>query len=480
VGRSPQVLAASLALFRKALGEAAAPFLIDVYATEGNIAALLNAGVESELQQQQQTALLFRETSLVTCIVSELMQQTSKTYVYKLLKPALKVYLKKAIASYEIDPNRVDDKAKFDCANNSRHLVGASKHFLDVILQSHAKTPDPLRELLRIVARHVDERAPGQGRVVASVLFFLRLMCPAIVAPQQYGIVKKDVEMSPELRRGLVLVGKVLQTICNPDGGNIGSDAIQNFIDQSKAPVLQFIDRLLEPSGTSHLSMKPPSAANSAVQLAFLYRQERVALQQLVERGVVSLPVMEEILACVENLIGPGSSRKSTSSSGSQLRSSGDMSPASSLQLRRPSLGSNNSPSTTPREGGSGSSPRAATSSISPRAPEGVSPRSSPLAASPLTAVGSPLAAFSSSPLASSCMLISQGSTTTTTPSTSTLAATTSSPNPPSNAQEEDDESESDSSGEAAELDAYGGEADLRRRSIPSTRATANEPAHVM
>jgi hypothetical protein len=38
----------------------------------------------------------------VTCIVSEFMQQTSKTYVYKLLKPALKVYLKKAISSYEV------------------------------------------------------------------------------------------------------------------------------------------------------------------------------------------------------------------------------------------------------------------------------------------------------------------------------------------------------------------------------------------
>jgi hypothetical protein len=182
----------------------------------------------------------------------------------------------------------------------------------------------------------------------------------------------------------------------------------------------------------------------------------------------------------VENLIGPISSRKSTPSNGSalQLRSSGDMSPTSSAQLRRPSLGSNNSPCTTPRDGGS--SPRAAPTSISPRAPESTSPRHSPLAASPLTAVSSPLAAFSSSPLASSCMLPSQGSTTTT-PSTSTVAAT-SSPNPPSNAQEDDDdsESESDSSGEAAMLDLDGGEADRRRRSIPSTRATANEPAHVM
>jgi hypothetical protein len=52
VGRSPQVLAASLALFRKALGEAAAPFLIDVYASEGNIPALLNAVVENEVQQR--------------------------------------------------------------------------------------------------------------------------------------------------------------------------------------------------------------------------------------------------------------------------------------------------------------------------------------------------------------------------------------------------------------------------------------------
>jgi hypothetical protein len=84
-----------------------------------------------------------------------------------------------------------------------------------------------------------------------------------------------------------VLVGKVLQNICNPDGGNIGSDAVQTFIDQSKLPVLQFMDRLLEPSvGASQLSVKAPNAASSAVQLAFLYRQERAAMQQLVEVNV--------------------------------------------------------------------------------------------------------------------------------------------------------------------------------------------------
>lgn len=75
--------------------------------------------------------------------------------------------------------------------------------------------PLPLREFIRRLFAASEHRFPGSGYRSIGALYFLRFVCPMIVSPKAYQLVKENKELTPAACRGLILVAKVIQSVAN-------------------------------------------------------------------------------------------------------------------------------------------------------------------------------------------------------------------------------------------------------------------------
>jgi hypothetical protein len=75
------------------------------------------------------------------------------------------------------------------------------------------KFPHAVKIIFHTAQQAVSERFPEMGYQFVGGFYFLRFICPALVAPAAYGLVKSD--LAPENQRTLVLISKVLQNLSN-------------------------------------------------------------------------------------------------------------------------------------------------------------------------------------------------------------------------------------------------------------------------
>lgn len=97
-----------------------------------------------------------------------------------------------------------------DVAKNLQNLIGLAKLFINAIARSSSKLPlyvfffnfnfrkkfkrltcnyRQLHEICNFMYKIVGERYPGSERIAVGGFMFLRFLCPAIVAPEAYGLV---------------------------------------------------------------------------------------------------------------------------------------------------------------------------------------------------------------------------------------------------------------------------------------------------
>jgi hypothetical protein len=73
--------------------------------------------------------------------------------------------------------------------------------------------PHAVKNIFHAAQQAVSERFPEMGHQFVGGFYFLRFICPALVAPAAYGLVKSD--LAPENQRTLILISKVLQNLSN-------------------------------------------------------------------------------------------------------------------------------------------------------------------------------------------------------------------------------------------------------------------------
>lgn len=71
------------------------------------------------------------------------------------------------------------------------------------------------REVCHCILNSVLKRFPEAMHTALGAFVFLRFFCPAIVAPESEGLVKNSVSVSREMRRGHLIVTKVIQNLAN-------------------------------------------------------------------------------------------------------------------------------------------------------------------------------------------------------------------------------------------------------------------------
>jgi hypothetical protein len=103
------------------------------------------------------------------------------------------------------------------------------------------------RRLLELIRRReVDKKFPGYGTASIGGVLFLRFICPVLVTPDYFGLCSAEstpppppvfflcpplgqrslhaAELTPELRRGLLLISKTIQKVANEDSTQTKED----------------------------------------------------------------------------------------------------------------------------------------------------------------------------------------------------------------------------------------------------------------
>jgi neurofibromin 1 len=112
----------------------------------------------------------------------------------------------------ELDPSRGVQSPE-DIQKNALQLRVVTKVFIDDIRFSAANIPASFKKICSIISEAVLERFPEAKYTAVGAFIFLRFFCPAIVAPEVEGLV--NTPPSKEMRRGLLLIAKVVQNLAN-------------------------------------------------------------------------------------------------------------------------------------------------------------------------------------------------------------------------------------------------------------------------
>ena len=103
-----------------------------------------------------------------------------------------------------------------DIEENRQNLIALTQEVFNAIVGSADKFPSQLRSMCHCLYQVLSKRFPQfpQNNIGAvGTVIFLRFINPAIVSPQEMGIVTKQVPTS--VKRGLMLMSKILQNIAN-------------------------------------------------------------------------------------------------------------------------------------------------------------------------------------------------------------------------------------------------------------------------
>ncbi|XP_023313062.1 neurofibromin isoform X2 [Anoplophora glabripennis] len=167
---------------------------------------------EVEVSDCMQT--LFRGNSLGSKIMAFCFKIYGASYLQTLLEPLIRPLLDDPCCSFEVDPARLEPNE--DIEENRQNLIALTQKVFDAIVSSADKFPPQLRSMCHCLYQVLSKRFPQfpQNNIGAvGTVIFLRFINPAIVSPQEMGIVCKQVPTS--IKRGLMLMSKILQNIAN-------------------------------------------------------------------------------------------------------------------------------------------------------------------------------------------------------------------------------------------------------------------------
>lgn len=165
---------------------------------------------------------LLREESLGSSLLRNYwFNFEGKPYLKSVVTPLVKEVISMTKSKpLEIDPNKVPPE---QASKNLNKLLAVTKSFLQEFCHSQKLFPSSfgliLHEFYVLLTETEGKKSYlGLGYSEDALRLFgafllLRFICPAIVSPKRYGLVKNDITMHTQ--RALVLISKVLQAIAS-------------------------------------------------------------------------------------------------------------------------------------------------------------------------------------------------------------------------------------------------------------------------
>ncbi|KAL6412878.1 neurofibromin 1, partial [Ilyonectria robusta] len=186
--------------------------LLTVFEQRGLIFELLEALIKQEIEDTENEAELLRRSCVATKTLSVYAKWKGSSYLRATLQKVLeRLMLTSKDLDLELDPARVASTEELQ--KNALQLRIVAKVFIDDICASSSSMPPAFRKICNIISNAVVARFPDAKYTAVGAFIFLRFFCPAIVAPEVEGLV--STAPSKEMRRGLLLIAKVIQNLAN-------------------------------------------------------------------------------------------------------------------------------------------------------------------------------------------------------------------------------------------------------------------------
>ena len=225
---------------------ALASALVDVYDRHGRLMELFELLVSTEVAGTTSARTLFRNNSLASKAMSCIARYPeSHDFLNRTLGGVVREISAGGHGSLEIDPAVA--AAGTDVAANTTKLLGLAQRVLDCILASADACPAALRQLCVMLKTYCAQKFPNSALTSVGGLINLRFFCPAIVTPENYGLVGDG--PSVEARRTLVLMSKMVQNLSNHVAFREGFMSVLNtFLTTNQQRMDAFLDAVSTPA----------------------------------------------------------------------------------------------------------------------------------------------------------------------------------------------------------------------------------------
>ncbi|KUJ23034.1 uncharacterized protein LY89DRAFT_635153 [Mollisia scopiformis] len=290
--------------------------LLNIFDSRGLGFVLLEALIEHEVEETENEAELLRRNCVATKMLSVYAKWKGAAYLKATLQKVLeRLVLTSKDLDLELDPARTTSAEELQ--KNALQLRVVTKVFIDDICNSAVHIPVSFRKICSIISATVMRRFPEAKFTAVGAFIFLRFFCPAIVAPDAEGLITSA--PSKEMRRGLLLIAKVVQNLAN----NVLFGAkepymfpLNDFLTQNIYRVTTFLREISVSPNMIEPNVESESFDfGSCVALhRFLYdhwdhvrqkivlRERRGATRSLVEISKGQIPILESLRKLITNL----------------------------------------------------------------------------------------------------------------------------------------------------------------------------------
>ncbi|KAL0940809.1 GTPase-activator protein for Ras-like GTPase [Colletotrichum truncatum] len=186
--------------------------LLNIFEHRGLSFDLLETLIKQEIEETDNESELLRRTCVATKMLSVYAKWKGQPYLKATLQKVVeRLMLTSKDLDLELDPARVSSTDELQ--KNALQLRIVAKVFIDDICASSSSMPTSFRKICNIISAAVLPRFQEAKYTAVGAFVFLRFFCPAIVAPEVEGLV--TTAPSKEMRRGLLLIAKVIQNLAN-------------------------------------------------------------------------------------------------------------------------------------------------------------------------------------------------------------------------------------------------------------------------
>ncbi|CAJ2503298.1 Uu.00g106920.m01.CDS01 [Anthostomella pinea] len=235
--------------------------------------------------------LLFRGNTLLTQSLEFHMRRLGKEYLEEILTEKI-FEINEINPDCEVDPSRIEKPD--DLQQHWSQLVQLTTELWECIAASATRLPAELRQILKYVRAVAEDRYGDFLRTVnytsVSGFLFLRFICPAILNPKLFGLLRDNPR--PRAQRTLTLIAKGLQALANLSsfGKKEGwMEPMNKFLSLQRQSFKGYVDQLCsiptERSGSTPsasystpnaiLSRLSPTSREGFPSLPYLIDQER-------------------------------------------------------------------------------------------------------------------------------------------------------------------------------------------------------------
>jgi len=210
----------------------------------------LQSMIVEEVENTMNEGTLFRDNNIVVALLSAHARTVGHEYLVNTIGPLLK-YVKGINKNLEIDPQKLHDQGNVDPSQleeNKTNLREVLNKYLEDIFNSLNNIPSDLRKICYFIQEATKQKFPNSLHTCIGGFYFLRFACPAIIAPDGFGIVDEPLPITE--RRPFVLISKAIQGLANEMKYSEEYMAyLHGWMDENGPKIKEFFDKIIMKDG---------------------------------------------------------------------------------------------------------------------------------------------------------------------------------------------------------------------------------------